>query len=70
LKQLLETGIKEIGLVVNETRPAIENLLGDGSKWGVKVSYINQEKPLGLAHVVKDLSRISGRSAVCLSFGR
>jgi len=50
---ILETGIKEIGLVVNETRPAIENLLGDGSKWGVKVTYINQAKPLGLAHVVK-----------------
>lgn len=50
---ILETGIKEIGLVVNETRAAIENLLGDGSRWGVSITYINQEKPLGLAHVVK-----------------
>jgi glucose-1-phosphate thymidylyltransferase len=50
---VLETGIKEIGLVVNETRPTVENLLGDGSKWGVKVTYINQDQPLGLAHVVK-----------------
>ncbi len=50
---ILETGIKEIGLVVNETRPAIENLLGDGSRWGVEVSYIDQPKPLGLGHVVK-----------------
>lgn len=50
---ILETGIKEIGLIVNETRPAVENLLGDGSKWGVKVTYIDQPKPLGLAHVVK-----------------
>jgi glucose-1-phosphate thymidylyltransferase len=50
---IVETGIKEIGLVVNETRPAIEKLLGDGSAWGVKVSYIDQAKPLGLAHVVK-----------------
>ena len=52
-ESIVEVGIKEIGLIVNETRPAIENLLGDGSKWGVKVSYIDQDKPLGLAHVVK-----------------
>lgn len=52
LEAILETGIKDIGVVVNETRPAVENLLGDGSKWGVSITYITQEKPMGLAHVV------------------
>jgi glucose-1-phosphate thymidylyltransferase len=50
---ILETGIKEIGIIVNQTRPAVENLLGDGKKWGVKVVYIDQPEALGLAHVVK-----------------
>lgn len=50
---ILETGIKEIGVIVNQTRPAVENLLGDGKKWGVKVVYIDQPEALGLAHVVK-----------------
>lgn len=53
LEAIVETGIKEIGVIVNETRPAVENLLGDGSTWGVKITYIPQEKPLGLAHVVR-----------------
>lgn len=53
LEAILQTGIKDIGVVVNETRPAVESLLGDGSKFGVKITYIEQDKPLGLAHVVK-----------------
>jgi glucose-1-phosphate thymidylyltransferase len=53
LEAVMNVGIKKIGVVVNETRPAIEALLGDGSNWGVKVTYIEQFKPLGLAHVVK-----------------
>lgn len=52
LEALLAVGIKDIGIVVNETRPAIEALLGDGSSYGVSITYIDQEKPLGLAHVV------------------
>lgn len=52
-EDIVAIGIKEIGVIVNETRPAVEALLGDGSNWGVHVTYILQEKPLGLAHVVK-----------------
>ena len=52
-ESILETGIKEIGIIVNETRPAIENLLGDGRNWGVHITYIDQAKAFGLAHVVK-----------------
>jgi glucose-1-phosphate thymidylyltransferase len=52
LEAILAVGIKDIGIVVNETRPAIEALLGDGSSYGARITYINQAKPLGLAHVV------------------
>lgn len=52
-ESIVELGIKEIGVVVNDTRPAIEALLGDGSAWGVKVTYIDQPVAKGLAHVVK-----------------
>ncbi len=51
-ESILDLGIKDIGIIVNETRPAVESLLGDGSKWGVNVVYIEQAKPLGLAHVI------------------
>lgn len=54
LEALVEAGIKEIGIVVGETRKEIEEAVGDGRKWGegVKITYIEQEAPLGLAHAV------------------
>jgi len=53
LESLISLGIKDIGVVVNESRQAVESALGDGSKWGVKLTYINQPEPLGVAHVIK-----------------
>lgn len=53
LEAVANTGVKDIGVVVNETRPTVEGLLKDGSQWGVSITYIEQSKPLGLAHVVK-----------------
>ena len=53
LQNVIDAGIKEVALIVNETRPAVEEYLGDGSKLGIKITYIDQSAPLGLAHVVK-----------------
>lgn len=53
IEAIAECGIKDIGVVVGDTRREIESALGDGSKWGVKITYIQQEAPLGLAHAVK-----------------
>jgi glucose-1-phosphate thymidylyltransferase len=66
---ILETGIKDIGIVVNQTRPAIEALLGDGSRFGVKITYIEQLKALGLAHVVKIAEDFIGDSAFVYHLG-
>ncbi|MDD5435494.1 MAG: glucose-1-phosphate thymidylyltransferase [Nitrospira sp.] len=47
-------GIKEIGIVYNpDTGDEIKKALGTGSQWGVNFTYILQESPLGLAHVIK-----------------
>lgn len=49
-----EAGIKEIGIVINpDTGNEIKEAIGNGEKWGVSISYIIQEAPIGLAHVVK-----------------
>jgi glucose-1-phosphate thymidylyltransferase len=46
-------GIKTIGVVVSpESGTEIEAALGDGSQFGVELTYIRQEEPLGLAHCV------------------
>ncbi len=52
IEQLGAAGIKEIGIVVGDSRAEIEAAVGDGSRFGVEVTYIEQELPLGLAHCV------------------
>jgi glucose-1-phosphate thymidylyltransferase len=50
VEQLAAAGVKDIGVVVGEAAAEIESALGDGSRFGVDVTYILQEQPLGLAH--------------------
>lgn len=53
IEAIHEAGVTEIGIVVGHTAPEIEEALGDGSEWGVKLTYIPQNSPDGLAHAVK-----------------
>jgi glucose-1-phosphate thymidylyltransferase len=48
-----DAGIKEIGIVHNADSQEVPNYIGDGSKWGVKITYIPQVNPGGLAQVVQ-----------------
>lgn len=52
IEAIMECGIKDIGIIVGETRDAIRSELKDGSKWGANISYIEQKEALGLAHAV------------------
>jgi glucose-1-phosphate thymidylyltransferase len=53
IEALKEAGIKEIGIVVGDTKEEIKEAVGDGSRWAIRISYIEQDAPLGLAHAVK-----------------
>ena len=51
LSVLMLAEIRDILLIsTREHLPFYQRLLGDGSTWGIKLSYIIQEKPTGLAH--------------------
>ena len=52
LEAIRDAGITEVGLVVGDTAPAIIDAVGDGSSFGLEVTYLRQEAPLGLAHAV------------------
>src|SRR5260221_5904102 len=52
IDDMVEAGIREIGIVVGDTADEIMAAVGDGSRWGIEVSYIPQDAPLGLAHCV------------------
>lgn len=49
---LVGVGITDIGIVVGDTAAEVMASIGDGSRWGAKVTYIAQDRPLGLAHAV------------------
>ncbi len=53
IEALKEAGISEIGIIVGDTKEEIKQATGDGSRWNLNVTYIEQEAPLGLAHAVK-----------------
>jgi len=54
VEQMAAAGVKDIGVVItpDPTGAAIEAALGDGSAFGVEVTFIPQAEPLGLAHCV------------------
>jgi glucose-1-phosphate thymidylyltransferase len=52
LEAIAEAGVTDVGIIVGDTAPAIEAAVGDGSRFGIKVTYIKQDAPLGLAHAV------------------
>jgi len=53
IEAMAEAGIEQVGIIIApETGAEIEEAVGDGSRFGVRVSYIVQDEPLGLAHAV------------------
>lgn len=68
-EMIVEAGIKDIAVIVNETREEIEDIIGDGSDWGVKVTYIFQDWPGGLAHALSLSERFMGRSKFVMVLG-
>jgi len=54
IEAVAATGIRDIGISINpDTGADLQAALGTGDAWGVRLTYIMQEAPLGLAHVVK-----------------
>jgi glucose-1-phosphate thymidylyltransferase len=69
IEAIADAGIREIGIVVGDTQAEIRAAVGDGSRWNVRIEYIEQDAPRGLAHAVKISEPFIGRDPFVMYLG-
>lgn len=72
IEDLKEAGITDIGIIVGYTDERIQYMkdaIGDGSRWGVKITYIRQDAPRGLAHAVATARDFVGKDDFVVYLG-
>jgi glucose-1-phosphate thymidylyltransferase len=52
LNHMSEASIRDIGIVLGPINEGVKELIGDGSSFGLSVTYISQPEPRGLAHAL------------------
>lgn len=69
IEDVVNAGIKEMGIIVGHTKEEVKAAVGDGSRWGVKVTYIEQDAPRGLAHAVLIAEKFLGKEPFVMYLG-
>ncbi|MEM6792602.1 MAG: glucose-1-phosphate thymidylyltransferase [Acidobacteriota bacterium] len=69
IESIVAAGITDIGIIVGDTKDEIRAAVGDGSAFGAKVTYIEQDAPLGLAHAVRIAEDFLGDDSFVMYLG-
>jgi len=69
IEALRDAEITEIGIIVGDTKDEIREACGDGGRWGVHITYIEQPEPLGLAHAVLTARDFLGQDSFVMYLG-
>jgi glucose-1-phosphate thymidylyltransferase len=70
IEDLKEAGVNDIGLILGTNMPEkVQEAVGDGSQFGVKITYIMQGEPMGLAHAVAVAQKFVGEESFIMYLG-
>ena len=69
IEDLVEAGITDIAIVVGDTGIQVRDEVGDGSKFGARIEYIQQDAPRGIAHGIKIAQDFIGDDKFVLFLG-
>lgn len=70
IENLVAVGAREIAIIVSkESRHVIQNAVDDGQRWGVRVTYIEQPEPRGLAHAARCAESFIGSEPFVMYLG-
>lgn len=60
IARLAEAGVEHVVLATSYHADQFQPVLGDGSRWGVRISYVQEEEPLGTAGAIRNVAGVLG----------